>query len=462
MSSLFSKILLLCFGLAFLMLNSCEQATEDPGHSFSVSGVIIDSLGTGIDSVEVFYTSDNSIFTDTSGNWAILNLTGEHLLVPNKKNYTFSPPQLLVNFLQSDIVFVGTDTTYSINLENELKVYNWIENLQLANGLLESSENSNFVSLYDNALAALVFISYEKYDKAEKIFDFFDQRIDSELTIGNGGFSQFRDRNGTPGNHRWLGDNAWLLIALNNYAEATGSTKYANLSSAIENWIRSLQDSDGGLWGGFNSDDTQIHKITEGNIDAFNAVFGYDNFHIALLTFLKNDRWDTVEKLLVAWPGNEQYRFALDLHPWGYCIFEDFPESVLFEAERYITTKTATVLGAPITGYCFDIDKDVVWLEGTGEMVVALQKAGLNAEAEIYTKELDKMIIESSLFSNSSGIPYTTNNGTHYGDSPLWNGVDTNQAISSSAWYLFSMNNFNPFETGRIKNIPDNDKFWKN
>ena len=347
-----------------------------------------------------------------------------------------------------------------IENENVIKVRNWFANLQLDNGLLESAENSNIVSLYDNALAALVYMTNEEFVRAEKIFDFFNGRIDSELMLGVGGFSQFRDREGVPGNHRWMGDNAWLLIALNNYHELTGSDKYGRLAEEIESWLRSLQDVDGGLWGGYYPDNSRIHKITEGNVDAFNAIPHYDSFHSELLGYLDKYRWDKTEELLIAWPGNAQYLFAMDLHPWGYCIFEDFPESVLPEAERYITTKSATITGQSINGYCFDIDLDVVWLEGTGEMVIAFQKAGLTNEANYYLGELEKMILDSKLFPDSAGIPYTTNFGTHYGGSPLWDGVDTNQAISSSAWYIFGMAKFNPFEVGYVKNIPLNDKFW--
>lgn len=53
------------------------------------------------------------------------------------------------------------------------KTSNWILKMQHSNGLLESSENTDFVSLYDNALAALFFISQGELGRAEKIFDFF-------------------------------------------------------------------------------------------------------------------------------------------------------------------------------------------------------------------------------------------------------------------------------------------------
>ena len=71
-----------------------------------------------------------------------------------------------------------------------------------------------------------------------------------------------------------MGDNAWLLIALNNYYSWIDTDRYDALKNELESWIRSLQDVDGGLIGGFNADGTEIGKITEGNIDAFNAVDG--------------------------------------------------------------------------------------------------------------------------------------------------------------------------------------------
>jgi len=55
----------------------------------------------------------------------------------------------------------------------ELQVLKWFENQQSSNGLVESVENGNIVSLYDNALAALVFMLNEDYSRAEDIFDFF-------------------------------------------------------------------------------------------------------------------------------------------------------------------------------------------------------------------------------------------------------------------------------------------------
>lgn len=344
-------------------------------------------------------------------------------------------------------------------------VYNWFVHMQSENGLLLSSEGGRNVSLYDNALSALVFTSYGDFEKAEKIFDFFESRLESEMLVSPGGFGQMRRINGIPVDNRprrWMGDNAWLLIALNNYHDKTGTNKYHKLAGALADWIISLQDGDGGIWGGFQANGDRISKIAEGNIDAFNAISGYTSFHKKLLNYLEEVRWDEINQILIAWVDNPKHEYALDLHSWGYCIFEDFPKEVLQDADRFITTKKSTLTNEMITGYCFDEDKDVVWIEGTGQMAVAFHTANIEDEAEKYLAEMRKNLAPSTLFENTFAFPYAANFGTSYGVSNLWTGVDTSLCVSSTAWYLFAMLRFDPLELGRNKNIPQDDRFWTN
>ncbi|MEJ1223200.1 hypothetical protein [Sediminicola sp. 1XM1-17] len=337
---------------------------------------------------------------------------------------------------------------------------NWLGKMQRTNGLLESTENGDFVSLYDNALAALAFTALKKYDKAEAIFDYFNGQIDNELLKGNGGFYATRNKQGDHHDRIWMGDNAWLLIALNNYHDATGSNKYSRLSHELEQWLRSLQDEDGGLFGGENEDGSTIHKVTEGIVTAFNAVKGYDDFHKNILGYLEVERWDNNENLLVAWPENPEYKYALDLHTLGYNIFENFPTTVLYQADRYKNTQTSTLTGEDIVGYCFDEDQDVIWLEGTAQMAVAFQNAGLESEANVLLEQLEKTFIKSTTLTNAKGIPYTSNYGTSYGTDMLWDHADITSTLSSSVWYLFAKLKFNPLTLGKNKNIPNQDQFW--
>lgn len=451
-----NKIIALLVVVGLFATLSCKKIP--PIATYHIQGKVIDHQSQGIQDITIQSSLAHHTLTDQSGNFRLDSLTGILTIFPMSDDYTFDfdPSEITVTETITNLEFVATP----IISDEEVLLKNWLRQQQLTNGLLPSVENGTLISLYDQSLAALAFLAYGDIASAEQIFDFFKNRIDSELLDGLGGFSQFRDPSGNPNNHRWMGDNAWLLIALNNYEAITGSQQYNRLSTELANWLMGLQDTDGGLWGGYRDNDDQIHKITEGNIDAFNAIKGYTSFHQNLLLYLKNDRWDATTQDLVSWPTNPQYFYALDLHSWGYCIFEDFPQVTLTNADRYLTTQTATVNGQAVTGYCFDVDKDVVWLEGTGEMIVAFNKAGMTTESAFYLKEMEKIIIPSTVHQDASGIPYAANFGSSYGSGMLWQGVDTKAAISSTAWYLFAKKGFDPFAVEYHKNIPDADKFW--
>jgi hypothetical protein len=141
-------------------------------------------------------------------------------------------------------------------------------------------------------------------------------------------------------------------------------------------------------------------------------------------------------------------------------IFESFPVEILSNASRFLTAHSSTTNGLTISGYCFDEDKDVVWLEGTAQMALAYQVAGIKEESATIMTNLQKALIKSSMAENATGIPYTTNFGTNFGAVFLWDHTDIAPAISSSAWYLFVENEFNPFEAERTKEIPAELQFW--
>ncbi len=454
------KRLFLTLFLFLIIIFSCSKKdTPSTSKGFKISGKVVDTLGLGVSNIKIFYQQDSFIVTDANGFW-VKNISLDSTIIqPKDTNFIFSPSLVKIFNRDTNIIFTARPILQrDINAQH---TYNWFVHMQLSNGLLESSENSNVISLYDNALAALVFIAKSDFTRAELIFNFFNSKLNNELLAGNGGFYQFRDKSGVPNGNRWLGDNAWLLIALNNYQAKTNNYQYQNLITALTNWIQQEQDIDGGLWGGFDNSGARIGKVTEGMIDAFNAVSGYTNFHQNLLSYIKLNRWNSNDRLLISWPGNK-YVYALDNFSWGYCVFEDFPYSVLQKASIFLNTQTATVNNKSITGYCFDIDKDDIWLEGTGQMVIAFQKANQTNEPNYYLTEMEKIIVSSNLYSNDLGMPYSSNIGTHYGTSALWIGADTNPCISSGAWYLFGCFNFDPLAIGYIKNIPLNSKFWLN
>ena len=336
---------------------------------------------------------------------------------------------------------------------------NWILDRQQSSGLMESSEISSFTSLYDNALAVIFFIQEDKREQAEKILDYYTSIADYELPQ-SGGFYQFRNSDGSHPERVWMGDNAWLLIALNHYSNKYQSSKYGPLALKLDSWLRSLQMDNGALKGGTNSDGTEIPNVTEGMITAFLAVRGYDEFHRNILHFLENNRWDADLGLLMAWPENFEYTYAMDVFSLSKLIFKDLPDDVLFQANRFINEQIATLSGEPITGYCFDEDKDVIWMEGTAQMAVAFNGIQRFDLSEKIIENIEKSIIQSPNSGDSKGIPYTANFGTSYGESELWDHADITPALSSTLWYYFAKTGFNPLEGKQKTLIPEEDKFW--
>lgn len=336
---------------------------------------------------------------------------------------------------------------------------NWITKRQKSSGLLESTEISNFTTLYDNALAAIFFIQEDRKENAEKIFDYYTSIADSELSQ-NGGFYQFRNSDGSEPERIWMGDNAWLLIALNQYHNKYQTEKYDALSLKLDTWLRSLQLDNGGLEGGVNPDGTEIPNVTEGMITAFHAVKGYDDFHKNLLSFLESNRWDHELGVLMAWPENQDYAYAMDVFSLSKLVFNDLSDDVLFQANKFINEQTATLSGELVSGYCFDQDNDVIWLEGTAQMAVAFNSIRRFDLSEKIFENIEKTMIQSSLTENAKGIPYSANFGTTYGEGDLWDHADITPALSSTIWYYFAKTDFNPFEIDQKDMIPDEDKFW--
>lgn len=358
------------------------------------------------------------------------------------------------------LIFFLTSKIDAQQVAIDKAIYQWIAHQQLANGLIKNTDNSTKSSLYNNALAAILFSSQRDFKKAEAIFDYFNHQLKNEFTHQKGGFSQMRNLNGLPNQRTWMGDNAWLLIAINSYHYHAKNQQYKHLADELEKWLRSLQDKDGGLWGGFEANGQLIYKNTEGMLDAFHAVRGFDDFHQNILRFLKKNRWKSTEKYLTTSKENHRYHMALDLHSWTYCILEDYPKSTLSDASKFLSTQYISNSKKTISGYCFDIDKDCVWLEGTGQMVIAFQKANRKKEARFYLNEMSKNVIKSTLNPELKGLPYVSNRATNFGRELMWHAADVEPSISGSVWYLFGVLNYNPFEIDFKTAIPPNEKFW--
>ena len=151
---------------------------------------------------------------------------------------------------------------------------------------------------------------------------------------------------------------------------------------------------------------------------------------------------------------------ALDNQTLGSVIFDGFTTDLLQKAHRFKTVQELTLTGESIEGYCFDEDLDVVWLEGTAQMAVALQTAQNHEAANSILKQLEKAFILSSTHAGTHGLPYASNHGTGYGKDPLWDHADLAPALSATLWYRFAKEGLNPLGQNDGKEIPTADQFW--
>jgi hypothetical protein len=430
---------------------------------YGVSGRVAGPDGVGISNVEITLNGPTlyKAYTNSAGEWNVVNLAGAYLVTASLGVATFLPAGVTVTTAQLNVNFTRQSTR--AEYYETAKVEGWLLKSQQTNGLVTNT-NSTFVSTYDQGLAALAFMATGNIARAERIFDYFDNRRTSELEAGPGGFYQFRDAvTGVTSGQRWMGDNAWLLIALNHYAARVNPTRYGGLQTGLTTWIRSLQKQDGSLLAGYQASGSAYYTGgTEGFLDGYFAVSGYDSFHSNLLRFMRLNTWKASEQVLYNAPLNSTspYRYALDCFAWAYCMIDNFPASVLTSANRFVNAQTATLNGATVLGYAPDPDRDVVWIEGTCQMVVAYQLAGDTAAANLYLREMRKMLTLEVASPGVLGFPYAANRVTGYGTDLFWVGVDNVNAVSSAAWYLYGALEFNPFSEGRGKNVPSADRFW--
>ena len=330
----------------------------------------------------------------------------------------------------------------------EDQVYGWLVSHQNNNtGLLGNQEEDDFSGIYPNALAAIAFIHKGETQRAEKIFDFFLKNFDSEFASGTlKGFHQFW--NAASGavfsdTDRWVGDNAWLLMVLNFYQNKTKNNKYETMQEGIAQWIISLQDEDGGINAGFNKNGPMNHKSTEGNLDCYVALINHSFQREKVLKYLTEKMW--VESTQRFQMGSTVHESALDCCSWSIgALGSGFKKTMSYTEKKFLRTVTSDANGKTINGFSDFVDKKKVWLEGTGEMVVAYNIVGERGKAKKYLKELEKAMVKSEMFNDAMGLPCSTND-------PSWTGANKKIFVPSQCWYLFGAWKINPMESQSLE-----------
>jgi hypothetical protein len=278
---------------------------------------------------------------------------------------------------------------------------------------------------YDDALAVMAFVSAGDLQSAAVVLNAF-------LAIGpqpEGGFlDSYHASDGSPVGSLSAGPNGYVLQAINLYRRAVGDDRFDGLASGIAEYLISLQDADGGLFGSSGV----TWKSTENNLG---ALSGIHNLGQSLANPYYRERADAIRDFLITecWTGTRfltgegDPTIVTDVQALGPMVLGASFAAAAYWAESYTLTTRRYSGRKTITGFDFNADRDTVWTEGTLQESMAFLVAGDAAKSSAYKLEAEK------LFRSSGALLLASNRGTTgYG----WT-LEPWQAVAPTAWYVF-------------------------
>ena len=348
------------------------------------------------------------------------------------------------------------------------KAYEWLSQQQnTTTGLLPSQQDNN-ASTYNNALSVMVFTLEGDNIKAKKILDFFNNQAieffggrcssfdfacSATDPCGENdpcGFFQFRDSlTGVPfkNTNRWIGDNAWLLMAIHHYQAATGDTSYQPMAEAIARLLMSFQQAEGYIASGWENDDQNFNKEeghAEGNLDAYKSLMLFNK--IGAAQSIKN--WLDFNDL-------NWRKGPLDNHSWrvlslGKEYGFSLPDAERSDDEtlRYKNTISLNTLNLngflpiSVSEYADRCKLEGnIWLEGTGQMATSFYRAGYRERGDFYVGQLESFLFEPAEVPGTLTLSFLA-----IADPLCHDWADPGKGhVASVAWYLFAHERFDPF-----------------
>ncbi|MFH1045494.1 MAG: PilZ domain-containing protein [Candidatus Omnitrophota bacterium] len=369
-------------------------------------------------------------------------------------------------------------------------LYRWLKTHQLAStGLVISFEGDSFLKnwafTYDQSLSAQVFTLYGDYERAKRIFDFYNlkaQHVDGGFVnayeVDKGSVTEYMVH---------AGPNIWLGIALAQYTDKTKDTQYMNLAARIADWVIRLQeqDSDFGIKGGPGL----TWYSTEHNLDAYAffkmlyALTGETRYQAAAersLAWLSTHAYNTSDPPINRGKGDAT--IATDTFSWAICSLgpetllkgEMNPEQIISFAEENcaVEVQYRRPSGEKVTVKGFDFSKfsntprgGVVSTEWTAQMIVAYQvmasffaqqslpeKAdGYREKANFYLNELSKMVIcsPSKTGQGEGCLPYASVANADTGHGWRTPQGDRTGSLAGTAYAIFAFKAYNPLFLSR-------------
>jgi cellulose synthase operon protein B len=293
--------------------------------------------------------------------------------------------------------------------------------------LVRSREGECFTTIYKNSLAAMAFIHQGDITQAEGIFSFFQNQITATTPIS--GFhkdwdacegSAPADNPPTYTNPYWVGDNAFLLLALNYYSQTRKIGSYGaydSLATVLSNAVTLQANS---------------RVITEAE--------GIADIYAALQPFL--DDWDKWK--IRSWFYDEvNYSSVADHMVRGALVFGD---TTGFDyLNNFTRTEQWSLTPTLISAYAAASGQQFINVEVSAQILLATRLWQHDNPSSLRS-ELEKLRITSTQNPLCAGLPYYV---THH-DFP---GDYSKPILDSTAWLLYDDWRFNPFTSSTLKAI---------
>jgi hypothetical protein len=365
------------------------------------------------------------------------------------------------------------------------KMLGWIKVRQVKRtGLVLSYEGDPALKdwgfIYDQALAAQVFLVMNEPARARAILDFFKQRAE----YADGLFYNAYDvKTGSPVEHIvHSGPNIWVAITACQYTYQTKDTSFLGFAENIASKIIGMQQasSDGSIKGG---PDTSWVS-TEHNLDAyalFNMLYELTQdqkyAEAASVTFrwLKDAGYNKEEGRFMRGKGDST--IATDTFSWAIAAIG--PEALLAnsmdpdgimefaESECRVDVKFYRPEGRSVDVTGFDFSKasnvgrgGIISTEWTAQMIVAfkimadyykdkgdLEKERVyNFKAQYYLTELGKMVVSSpSPTGQGQGcLPYASIDNVDTGHGWRVASGRRTGSVAGTSYYIFAYKGYNP------------------
>ena len=339
---------------------------------------------------------------------------------------------------------------------------------------------------YDNALAAMAFISDGEPEKAQKLLDSFVYAVENDRYLpgrvrnayASGDITAFpgwNDAARLPGWYdnktgEWyedryqtgsnVGNTSYVALALLQYDALYGNEKYVETAKALMDWvIENCSDSGYGFTGGYDGwpeggNETTYpftYKSIEHNIDAYAAFrrlfvkTGDERYKEAAASAfaLIASMYDEEKGLFYTGTRDDgvtpsKDNTVLDAQVWAWLALQDRFEPYM-DALKIVDKMETKEGGYP---FCAANVNGGWWAEGTAYTALMYRLLGDEQKADSALEALEKIQLESGLFPAATVDNLSTGFGLF--DGSPWE-YSTAPHLAPTAWFVMAVNGFNPY-----------------